>query len=60
MARLDALYDLVANEEDARVCRDITDDACRVVPRNFFVLVTAQVLTKLGDNLAAPRPSWRG
>jgi MFS family permease len=55
VSRLDALYDLVANEEDARVCRDISDAACRVVPRNFFILAVAQVLTKLGDNLASAK-----
>ena len=55
MSRIDALYGLVANEDDARVCRDISDQACRVVPRNFFLLVAAQVLTKLGDNLASAK-----
>ncbi len=32
----DRLYALVANEEDARACTEISDDACRVVPGNFF------------------------
>lgn len=49
------LYALVANEEDARICKDISEDACREVPGNFFTIATASVLTKLGDNLASPK-----
>lgn len=53
--RLEDLYDLVANEEDARSCRDLDDDACHWVPRNFFVYLVSHVLTKLGDALASPK-----
>jgi hypothetical protein len=31
---LDQLYALVASEEDARACAEISDDACHVVPGN--------------------------
>ena len=34
-AALDRLYALVANDEDARTCRDISEAACREVPGNF-------------------------
>jgi hypothetical protein len=54
-SRLDRFYALVANEEDARVCKDISDEACRAVPRNFFTLILVQALTKLGDVLASPK-----
>jgi hypothetical protein len=52
---LDRLYALVANDEDARACKDISDDACRVVPGNFFLTLCSLVLTKTGDLLASPK-----
>jgi MFS family permease len=53
--RLETLYELVANEEDSRSCRDLDDEACRWVPRNFFVLLATSTLTKLGDALSSPK-----
>lgn len=52
---LNRIYQLLVNEEDARVCRDITEEACRVVPGNFLLQVSSQFLTKLGDALANPK-----
>ena len=49
------LYAKLVNEEDARVCREIPDEACREVPRNFFLLIASYVLTKLGDSIANPK-----
>jgi len=49
------LYSLIANEEDARVCTDIPEEACREVPRNFFLILGSNVLTKLGDLLISPK-----
>ena len=46
------LYDLLTGDDEARVCKDIPDDACREQPRNFFIHGTALTLTKLGDGLA--------
>jgi hypothetical protein len=42
------VYARLFNEEDARVCRDISDDACVEVPRNFFLQIASAFLTKLG------------
>jgi MFS family permease len=53
--RLETLYDLVAEDEDARLCADLDDGACDWVPRNFFVLLASNTLTKLGDALANPK-----
>ena len=53
--RADRLYALVANEEDARACKDISDRACREVPKNFFLILGSLVLTKLGDLLISPK-----
>jgi len=52
---LDHIYELIVEEEDARVCKDISDDACRYVPFNFFAVIVANSLTKLGDELANPK-----
>ncbi|MDT0619307.1 MFS transporter [Salinisphaera sp. P385] len=49
------LYDLVTGDEDARVCRDISDDACREQPANFFVHLPALFANKAGDLLASPK-----
>ena len=51
-SRLDRAYQAIANEEDARVCTEISDDACRYVPQNFFLIAAAQTLSNLGDHLA--------
>ncbi len=53
--RTERLYALVANEEDARVCTDISDEACREVPGNFFRIIVANMLTKIGDLLISPK-----
>ncbi|MBC7191385.1 MFS transporter [Marinobacter sp.] len=52
---IEQLYSLIANEEDARVCKDIPPEACREVPRNFFLILGSNVLTKLGDLLISPK-----
>lgn len=53
--RIDRIYQQLVNEEDARVCRDISDAACRVVPGNFLLQITTQFFTKLGDAIANPK-----
>jgi len=52
---VERLYSLIANEEDARVCKDIPAEACSAVPGNFFLILAANVLTKLGDLLISPK-----
>ena len=52
---IEQLYNLIANEEDARACTDIPDQACREVPRNFLLILISNVLTKLGDLLVSPK-----
>lgn len=49
------LYDLLTGDEDARVCRDIPDEACREQPRNFFVHIASLVASKTGDLLSSPK-----
>lgn len=53
--KLDRLYAQIANEEDARVCTDISDEACQEVPGNFLRIIVANMLTKVGDLLTSPK-----
>ncbi len=55
MSISDNLYDKLVNEEDARLCRDIDEAACRETPHSFFILLTSYFLTKLGDAVASPK-----
>ena len=48
-------YDRVSGDEDARVCREIPDSACRHQPRNFFAYLISNVLSKLADELSSAR-----
>ena len=59
---VDELYAKVANEEDARACTDISDQACQVVPGNFFKIMVANMLTQIGDLLTSPKTvlAWLG
>jgi hypothetical protein len=52
---VDTIYARLVDEEDARACRDISEEACRQVPGNFLLLVVSQLFTKLGDALANPK-----
>lgn len=49
------LYDLVTGDENARVCRDLTDEACREQPTNFFIHLVALLANKTGDLIASPK-----
>jgi hypothetical protein len=55
-----SIYELLINEEDARVCKDISEDACQETPRSFVLQLLALFLTKLGDAIASPKTvlSW--
>lgn len=48
-------YDRITGDEDARVCKDIPDSACKHLPRNFFAYLFANVLTKIADELSSAR-----
>lgn len=49
------LYDYLNNEEDARSCKAIPDDACQFTPRNYFLILFSNTFTKLGDTLSNPK-----
>jgi hypothetical protein len=46
------IYQLLFDDEDARVCKDIPEESCTNVPQNFFYIGLTQTLTKLADELA--------
>ncbi|MDX1460258.1 MAG: MFS transporter [Xanthomonadales bacterium] len=49
------IYLKLTNEEDARLCRDIPDEACRASPRSFTLILLSYCFTKLGDAIASPK-----
>ncbi len=51
----ESIYEALTNEEDARLCRDIDERACRESPRNFAVILSSLFLTKLGDAVSSPK-----
>ncbi|HEX7030635.1 MAG TPA: MFS transporter [Gammaproteobacteria bacterium] len=51
----DDIYGFLAEDEDARVCKEIPADACDEQPRSFLLQLLALTLTKLGDTLVSPR-----
>ena len=55
MARTDTLYELLTDVEEARLCRDIDEKACRETPQSFVRILASYFLTKLGDALASPK-----
>lgn len=48
-------YDRITGDEDARVCKDIPDSACKHLPLNFFAYLFANVFTKIADELSSAR-----
>lgn len=53
---LNSLYDwFTGDDEDARVCKDIPEAACRHQPRNFFAYLFANLMGKIADELASAR-----
>lgn len=53
--RAEDIYSLLVEDEDARVCRDIPDDACDEQPQAFLRQLLAQTFTKIGDALTSSR-----
>ncbi len=55
MAFSQKLYERLTNEEDARLCDDIPDSACKEAPQSFTLILASYLLTKLGDAIASPK-----
>lgn len=54
-AFLDHLYNKINNESNERVCKGITQEACKHTPENYFIILLSTTLTKLGDTLSNPK-----
>ncbi|RUO39528.1 MFS transporter permease [Pseudidiomarina aestuarii] len=52
---VERMYGYLADDEDARVCKDIPDSACADQPQAFVAHLIALTLTKLGDSLVSAR-----
>jgi hypothetical protein len=52
---LGRFYDQVTGDEDARVCKDIPEAACRHLPRNFFAYLFSNFFSKVADELVSAR-----
>ena len=51
----ETIYEKLIDEEDARLCLDIDESACRESPQSFFLILSSYFLTKLGDAIASPK-----
>lgn len=49
------VYSYLAEDEDARVCKDIPESACHHQPQSFVLMLLSLTLTKLGDSLVSAR-----
>ena len=49
------LYEFLGDEEDARLCDDIDESACRESPLSFLLILVSNFMTKLGDELSSPK-----
>ncbi|MFT7389440.1 MAG: hypothetical protein ACI8VC_002707 [Candidatus Endobugula sp.] len=56
--KLDEIYSYLVNEEDARTCEDINDQACREVPKKFYLRLLIHSITKLADACASAKLVW--
>lgn len=54
-SQLGRLYDLVNDEDETRLCRDIPDKACQHLPRNYFAYLASNILSKIADELSSAR-----
>lgn len=48
-------YDLMTGDEDARVCKDIPEQACRHQPRNALAYMFANLVNKIADELTSAK-----
>ncbi len=49
------LYSFITGDEDARVCKDIPEEACHYQPRNFFAYLGGNLLGKVADEIASAK-----
>ncbi|MBC53227.1 MAG: MFS transporter [Gammaproteobacteria bacterium] len=50
-----ALYERLAEDDEGRVCKDISDEACRETPGNFLSTLMANTASNVADRLASAK-----
>jgi len=51
----ESLYERLAEDDEGRVCKDISEEACQETPGNFFYTLIANTLSSLADKLASAK-----
>ena len=51
----DSLYERLADDDEGRVCKGISEEACRQSPGNFLHTLAANTLTSIGDRLGSAK-----
>ena len=51
----DQVYERLANDDEGRVCKEISDEACQETPGNFLATLTANTCSSLADKLASAK-----
>lgn len=54
-ALAESVYERLAQDDDGRVCKAISDEACRETPGNFFRMLVANALSSVADSLASAK-----
>ncbi|HDZ10202.1 MFS transporter [Pseudohongiella sp.] len=49
------LYERLAEDDEGRVCKDISDEACRETPGNFLATLIANTASSVADRLASAK-----
>lgn len=52
---MESLYERLAEDDEGRVCKAISEDACRASPGNFFRTLVANTLSSLADRIASAK-----
>jgi len=52
---MESLYERLAEDDEGRVCRGISDAACRETPGNFLYTLVGNALSNVADRLASAR-----
>lgn len=52
---MESLYERLAEDDEGRVCKEISDEACVQTPGNFFHTLVSNTLSTLADKLASAK-----
>ncbi|MEX1197896.1 MAG: MFS transporter [Pseudohongiellaceae bacterium] len=52
---MESLYERLAEDDEGRVCKGISDEACQETPGNFLFTLVANALSNIADRLASAK-----